>query len=58
MGDFKVIIRGASHKGIGPFFMGKELTPRDNMSRFKFNGGGLSWVKWLKNGEGKVLSFM
>ena len=64
-GDFKVIIwrevRGkASHKRLGPFFIGRvdELTLDAPSKDFNLAiGGGAGWIKWLKTGAGKGFIF-
>ena len=50
--------RWANHEGMGPFFMG-ELTPCKTACKY-FNftiGGGMKYVKLLKNGAGKDFIF-
>ena len=53
-GDFEVIKRRASHKGMGAFLWGKLATQDFNLAIV----GGLGWMKWLKNGAGKCLYFL
>ena len=47
--DFKVIICGASYKGMGLFFVGG-VTLKTPCKYFNFaTGGGMKCMKWLKN---------
>ena len=50
-GDFKVIIWGESHKGM----YGESSLLKTPCKEFNVAiGGGLGWMKWLKNGAEKV----
>ena len=57
MGDFKVIIWWTGNKWMGPFLQG-ELPLKKPCKYFNMViGGGLVWIKWLKNGVGKGFIF-
>ena len=56
--DFKVIICGASYKGMGLFYAGG-VTLKTRCKYFNFaTGAGMKCIKWLKNGAGKDFIFM
>ena len=55
--DFKVIIRGASHKGMEPISCGSWSLKTPCKGIDLAIGEGLGWLKWLKKGAGKGFIF-
>ena len=56
-GDFKVIIWEASHKGMGPILLGELILKTTSKDVHLEIGGGIGWMKWLKNAAEKGFIF-